>query len=72
VAACFVSFVIEGSYDEWPERESNPRHADFQGVSGRFFQVCPDRLATVQQRLPTGPWSIEHDRELLNTAEFRY
>jgi hypothetical protein len=23
---------------EWPERESNPRHADFQGVKCRFMQ----------------------------------
>jgi hypothetical protein len=34
VAVSLLSMVVEGDYVEWPERESNPRHADFQGVSG--------------------------------------
>ena len=28
----------ERSYSEWPERESNPRHADLQGVSCRSLE----------------------------------
>jgi hypothetical protein len=33
VAVSLLSMVVEGDYVEWPERESNPRHADFQVVA---------------------------------------
>ena len=44
---------------QWPERESNPRHADFQGVSGRSVEICGEPLGAFQQRLTTVPakWS---------------
>jgi hypothetical protein len=55
-----------------PAYMSPEQAADFQGVNGRFLQVCPDRLADVQQLLRIGTWSIEHHREPWNTVEFRY
>jgi hypothetical protein len=38
VAVSLLSMVVEGDYVEWPERESNPRHADFQGAKYRSMQ----------------------------------
>ena len=40
-------------YIEWPERESNPRHADFQGVGGRPLKSHREPLDSFQQRLTT-------------------
>jgi hypothetical protein len=31
---------------QWPERESNPRHADFQGGNGHFVQNHSGLLIT--------------------------
>jgi hypothetical protein len=35
---------------EWPGRELNPRHADFQGVRGRSAENCGEVLETLQQK----------------------
>jgi hypothetical protein len=60
VAFSLVSYVVEEDFAEMAREGIEPRHADFQDVSGRSLQVCPDRLATVQQQIAIGPWSIGH------------
>jgi hypothetical protein len=41
VAGCLGTLASEGSYVEWPERESNPRHADFQFLAARNTRPVP-------------------------------
>jgi hypothetical protein len=61
----------ELSYEEWPEWESNPRHADFQGVSGLSAE-CGERLSILQQGLTFYGIVAQHQLELSRNVEFRY
>jgi hypothetical protein len=59
-------------YSEWPERESNPRHADFQGVGDRSTEANGEPLGTFQQRLTSRCGLVQHRPAPSRCGEFRY